>query len=139
MVYFLTSKTSLATGASLKVGGNLSLYRKQNQYTKLEGTSLQSATTGGNLTSLITKGIELIKDNPTLISSVVNTGKNIFDATSAVKEASDKMKEFNKYKSIKDNLKIKQVEKNNNLHNLNDSELDAIGTLQKSGNGFVKF
>ena len=101
-----------------KIGGNLALYKKNNNYSLIE--SPKNNKEGEGITDLITKGIDFIKDNPTLIPSVVNAGKELFDAKTAVSEAINKQKELKQLKNIRENKKKKEIEINENRVNLND-------------------
>ena len=127
----------LSSPQNKKIGGNLLLYKKNNNYSFIEFP--KNNKEGERITDLITKGIDFIKDNPTLIPSVVNAGKELFDAKTAVSEAISKQKELKQLKSIRENKKKKEIEINENRVNLNDDQLNEIASLGKNGNGFKVF
>lgn len=125
-------------------GGNLNFkqFRFQENYVRMpkSGGELEITKTadkieetGGSLSTIVNSGINLMKENPALISSIATTGSKVSDAFNAVKEINNHQAEMKKLKSIKQTIK----NKNNKTATLSESQIDELKNL--TGSGFSRF
>jgi predicted DNA binding protein len=91
---------------------------------------------GDGIIETVKQVVETVKENPTIIPSVISAGKETFNAVTAVKEIKDKQNELNELRNIKNKIKQRNKEKVDNTKSLTPEQQQEIAQI---GKGFVKF